>query len=52
MSESEETVSERVRRVFATFKKMPPDEITMETTFECCTIMASLARDLRVGRGI
>ena len=34
MSESEETVSERVRRVFATFKKMPPDEITMETTFE------------------
>ncbi len=34
MSESEETVSDRVRRVFATFKKMSPDEITMETTFD------------------
>ena len=31
---SEETVFERVRRVFATFKKMSPDEIKSETTFE------------------
>ena len=29
-----ETVAERVVRVFAEFKKMPPEEIKMETTFE------------------
>ncbi|MFM9905726.1 MAG: acyl carrier protein [Pyrinomonadaceae bacterium] len=31
---SDETVSERVIRVFAAFKKVSPDEIKMETTFE------------------
>ena len=30
----EETVAERVVRVFATFKKVPPEEITMDTSFE------------------
>lgn len=29
-----ETVAERVIRVFAEFKKVPTDEITMDTTFE------------------
>ena len=29
-----ETVEERVRRVFADFKKVPVEEITMDTTFE------------------
>jgi acyl carrier protein len=29
-----ETVAERVVRVFAEFKKMPPEEIKMDTTFE------------------
>ena len=29
-----ETVAERVIRVFAEFKKLPPEEIKMETTFE------------------
>lgn len=29
-----ETVEERVRRVFADFKKVPREEITMDTTFE------------------
>jgi len=29
-----ETVAERVVRVFAEFKKLPPEEIKMETTFE------------------
>src|ERR1044071_3940305 len=29
-----ETVEERVRRVFAEFKKVPVEEITMDTTFE------------------
>ena len=29
-----ETVAERVVRVFAEFKKMPPDEVKMDTTFE------------------
>ena len=29
-----ETVAERVVRVFAEFKKMPPEEIKMETSFE------------------
>lgn len=31
---SEETVSERVIRVFAKFKKMPPEDIRMDTSFE------------------
>ena len=31
---SEETVKERVIRVFAKFKKMPPEDIKMDTTFE------------------
>jgi len=31
---SEETVAERVIRVFAKFKKMPPEDIKMDTTFE------------------
>lgn len=31
---SEETVAERVVRVFAKFKKMPPEDIKMDTTFE------------------
>ena len=31
---SDETVAERVIRVFADFKKVPPEEITMDTTFE------------------
>jgi len=31
---SEETVAERVIRVFADFKKVPRNEITMDTTFE------------------
>ena len=31
---SEQTVAERVIKVFANFKKVPPEEITMETTFE------------------
>ena len=31
---SEETVSERVVRVFAKFKKMPPEDIKMDTSFE------------------
>ncbi len=30
----DETVAERVIRVFAEFKRMPPEEIKMETTFE------------------
>ena len=30
----EETVAERVIRVFAAFKKVPPEEITMDTSFE------------------
>lgn len=30
----EKSVSERVIRVFADFKKVPPEEITMDTTFE------------------
>lgn len=29
-----ETVAERVVRVFAEFKKLPPEEIKMDTTFE------------------
>ncbi|CAN5570765.1 hypothetical protein BH10ACI1_BH10ACI1_22740 [soil metagenome] len=29
-----ETVAERVVRVFAEFKKMPPEDIKMDTTFE------------------
>ena len=31
---SDKTVEERVIRVFADFKKVPPEEITMDTTFE------------------
>ena len=31
---SDETVAQRVIRVFATFKKVPPEEIRMDTTFE------------------
>ena len=31
---SDKTVAERVIRVFADFKKVPPEEITMDTTFE------------------
>ncbi len=31
---SDETVEQRVIRVFATFKKVPPEDITMDTTFE------------------
>jgi len=31
---SDETVAERVIRVFADFKKVPPEEISMETTFD------------------
>jgi acyl carrier protein len=31
---SEETVAERVIRVFAKFKKMPPEDIKMDTSFE------------------
>ena len=31
---SDKTVEERVIRVFADFKKVPPSEITMDTTFE------------------
>ncbi len=31
---SEQTVAERVIKVFANFKKVPPEEITMDTTFE------------------
>ena len=31
---SDETVAERVIRVFADFKKVPAEEITMDTTFE------------------
>lgn len=31
---SDQTVEERVIRVFADFKKVPPDEITMDTTFD------------------
>ena len=31
---SDKTVEERVIRVFADFKKVPPAEITMDTTFE------------------
>lgn len=31
---SEETVSERVVRVFAKFKKIAPEDIKMDTTFE------------------
>ena len=31
---SDKTVQERVIRVFADFKKVPPEEITMDTTFE------------------
>ena len=30
----DKTVAERVIRVFADFKKVPPEEITMDTTFE------------------
>ena len=31
---SDKSVEERVIRVFADFKKVPPEEITMDTTFE------------------
>lgn len=31
---SDKTVAERVIRVFADFKKVPPEEITMDTTFD------------------
>ena len=31
---SDKSVEERVIRVFAEFKKVPPEEITMDTTFE------------------
>ena len=31
---SDKTIEERVIRVFADFKKVPPEEITMNTTFE------------------
>jgi acyl carrier protein len=31
---SDRSVEERVIRVFADFKKVPPEEITMDTTFE------------------
>jgi acyl carrier protein len=31
---SDETVADRVIRVFANFKKVPPEEITMDTTFD------------------
>ena len=31
---SDRTVEERVIRVFADFKKVPPEEITMDTTFD------------------
>jgi len=31
---SEETVAKRVIRVFAKFKKMPPEDIKMDTSFE------------------
>lgn len=31
---SDRSVEERVIRVFAEFKKVPPEEITMDTTFE------------------
>jgi len=31
---SDGTVADRVIRVFADFKKVPPEEITMDTTFE------------------
>jgi acyl carrier protein len=31
---SDQTVEERVIRVFADFKKVPPEEITMDTTFD------------------
>ncbi|KXJ98707.1 MAG: phosphopantetheine-binding protein [Acidobacteria bacterium OLB17] len=31
---SDGTVAERVIKVFAAFKKVPPEEITMDTTFE------------------
>lgn len=31
---ADETVAERVIRVFADFKKVPPEDIKLETTFE------------------
>ena len=31
---SDKSVEERVIRVFADFKKVPPEEITMDTTFD------------------
>ena len=31
---SDKTVAERVIRVFADFKKVPPEEVTMDTTFD------------------
>ena len=31
---SDRSVEERVIRVFADFKKVPPEEITMDTTFD------------------
>ena len=31
---SDKTVAERVIRVFADFKKVPPEEITVDTTFD------------------
>lgn len=31
---SDRTVAERVIRVFADFKKVPPEEVTMDTTFD------------------
>ena len=31
---SDETVADRVIRVFANFKKVPPEEISMDTTFD------------------
>lgn len=31
---SDKSIAERVIRVFADFKKVPPDEITMDTTFD------------------
>ena len=31
---SDKSIEERVIRVFANFKKVPPEEITMDTTFD------------------